>query len=128
MEFTKKDLKDGMVVTYNTKDKRTFLQDGLYEKSEDNEYVKTLPIESLMYDLSFGDIGCRIIKVEYMGETIWERKEYVDFMTAINSGKRIKHKDWSMFHEWDSSLLMLKGKDKSKELSRINSNEWEIER
>lgn len=81
--FTKSDLKDGMVVSYRdsfcgTDDvKRIVFKGSLYRVSEDSlsmshgVYLKYYS-DTLEYD---NDVDMDIIKVEYMGEVLWERKE-----------------------------------------------------
>lgn len=80
--FTKSDLKDGMVVTYrdsysSNNLKRVVFKGSLYRVSEDGMsmshgvYLRYYS-ETLEYD---NDPDMDIMKVEYMGEVLWEREE-----------------------------------------------------
>ena len=77
-QFTKADLKDGMVVTYRNKQERTVLGDGLYDVKADSAKLNH-PLSSFadgMTDMFIdGDSPIDIIKVSYMNEVLWERKE-----------------------------------------------------
>ena len=57
----------------------------------------------------------------------WELvREPVDFMTAVNSGKRIKHKEWISFHPIDEALEIVSCKDIRVTVQILNEN-WYIE-
>lgn len=79
-KFTKKDLKDGMVVTYREGTQRIVIGDKLYSipSYECDSYDYQLRLESFSEDLIFEakvNHPYRIDKVSYKGEVLWERKE-----------------------------------------------------
>ena len=66
-----------------------------------------------------------IMKIEYQGETVWERKEYVTLTDAIKTGKKIKHKDWNDFISPAQALILI-----SNDVHLINlftEKAWEVE-
>ncbi len=93
-EFTKSDLKDGMVLTYRNGEKRLLFLGNLYD-TNDSSLLKSLGSinkygESLT---NYIGEGLDIIKVEYMGEILWEReKEYMTLEEAYKTGKKFKRK------------------------------------
>lgn len=89
--FTKSDLKNGMVLTYRNNEKRLLYELSLYEIN-DSKLTIANDISSFNNDLTSDAMGEHdIVKVEYMGETLWERKEYVTFDEARKSGKKIRY-------------------------------------
>ena len=67
-----------------------------------------------------------IMKIEYQGETVWERKEYVTLTDAIKTGKKIKHKDWNDFISPAQALILI-----SNDIHLINlftEKAWEVEK
>ena len=67
-----------------------------------------------------------IMKIEYQGETVWERKEYMTLTDAIKTGKKIKHKDWNDFISPAQALILI-----SNDVHLINlftEKEWEVEK
>lgn len=105
--FTKEDLKDGMIVTYRDKRQRIVLNGKLFGccDAEHYEYCSSLVgySKELLYQTKTG--GCKssidIMKVEYMGEVVWERKEkeYMTLKEAEANRKplqKIKHKDYEI--------------------------------
>lgn len=77
-KFTKKDLKDGMVVTYREGTQRIVIGDKLYSipSYECDSYDYQLRLESFSEDLMFEakvSHPYRIDKVSYNGEVLWER-------------------------------------------------------
>ncbi len=93
-QFTESDLKDGMVVTYRDGNIRLLYLGILYEidrhmnltaSSNINDYNGRL--------LSIHNKNLDIVKVEYMGEILWEReKEYMTLEEAYKTGKKFKRK------------------------------------
>ena len=66
-----------------------------------------------------------IMKIEYQGETVWERKEYVTLTDAIKTGKKIKYKDWNDFISPTQALILI-----SNDVHLINlftEKVWEVE-
>ena len=96
-EFTKQDLKDGMVLTYDGGDKRLLMGGHLYI-NENNKVFNWAHVLLSHYKDDLTHINTKalnIAKVEYMGEILWERKEYVTFDEARKSGKKIRYcGDW----------------------------------
>ena len=82
-------------------------------------------------DLNFGTPSniikeLDIMKIEYQGETVWERKEYVTLTDAIKTGKKIKHKDWNDFISPAQALILI-----SNDIHLINlftEKAWEVEK
>ncbi|MBM68202.1 MAG: hypothetical protein CME43_01835 [Haliea sp.] len=71
--FTKSDLKDGMVVTYRDRQKRVLFEDKFYNMSAISAGSYLTFFNDDLTNQSNKDLD--IIKVEYMGEVLWERKE-----------------------------------------------------
>ena len=66
-----------------------------------------------------------IMKIEYQGKTVWERKEYVTLTDAIKTGKKIKYKDWNDFISQTQALILI-----SNDVHLINlftEKVWEVE-
>jgi hypothetical protein len=76
MGFTKKDLKDGMVVTYRNSAVRVVMGVRLFAMSAYGG--GSIDDFSLGFNHLHGDGDFDIIKVTYMGEVLWEREEWVD--------------------------------------------------
>lgn len=87
----KSDLKDGMIIT-NRKGARfiAMVVSGMTIDMNTDEVIRG-NFDSFNDDLIH---ECSnewdMMKIEYMGETVWERKEYVTFLEALSSEKRIK--------------------------------------
>ena len=67
-----------------------------------------------------------IMKIEYQGKTVWERKEYMTLTDAIKTGKKIKHKDWNDFISPTQALILI-----SNDVHLINlftEKAWEVEK
>ena len=67
-----------------------------------------------------------IMKIEYQGKTVWERKEYMTLTDAIKTGKKIKHKDWNDFISPAQALILI-----SNDIHLINlftEKSWEVEK
>ena len=101
--FTYKDLKDGMICTLRNGEQLMVFKGRMYSfKSTDTsnslEFLSQGVISQWNTDNMqlFNNVisNSDIVKVEYNGEIIWKRVEYVSFMEAVNSGKRFKYKDW----------------------------------
>ena len=101
--FTYKDLKDGMVCTLRNGERLMVFKGWMYS-------FKSTDINKSLEFLSQGVNGqwkadnmqlcdnviteSDIMKVEYDGEIVWKRMEYVSFIEAVNSGKRFKYETW----------------------------------
>ena len=69
-----------------------------------------------------------IMKIEYQGKTVWERKEYMTLTDAIKTGKKIKHKDWHNKYYTISELLrLIRLKRNSDLINDFTVAEWEVE-
>lgn len=104
-QFTKSDLKDGMVVTYRNKGERVFMKGAFYEQ-EGYLYRRASLIEKYCENLDReGNRNLDIMKVEYMDKVLWERdeetpeqkeikrlqgiiKEAQDALNVINTGNK----------------------------------------
>ena len=67
-----------------------------------------------------------VMKIEYQGKTVWERKEYMTLTDAIKTGKKIKHKDWNDFISPTQALILI-----SNDVHLINlftEKAWEVEK
>ena len=83
-------------------------------KSEDNE-------EAPFIIYSHSGSGVDNLHIE------WELvPEPVDFMTAVNSGKRIKHEEWELYRELGDVLDILGGASDTNIADKINGK-WFIE-
>ena len=130
-EFTKQDLKDGMVLTYRNGETRVLFDKKLYGTMKEGKLLyhgKTVGEYSVdLKDQSNIGNDMDIAKVEYMGETLWERKEYVTFDEARKSGKEFK------YHKWDCNGELPWVMYKMNEYSPLTINRmldeklWEIE-
>lgn len=107
-QFTKSDLKDGMVIEYRDGNIRLLYLGILYEidrhmnltaSSNINDYNERL--------LSIHNKNLDIIKVEYMGKSIWQRKEkeYMTLEEASRTGKGYKHKDCTTYYYCPQNAL-----------------------
>ena len=131
-----KELKDGMVLTFKDGRQAIIFKERVYEIKESKNRC------------FFDNLGCieqwnnenltlwgthpsksDIMKVEYMGETIWELVEYVSFMDAVNSGKRFKYKGWNFyFEELRGVLYYIESTYTDEEIKKIlNEKAWIIE-
>lgn len=82
-EFTKKDLKDGMWVTYRKGAERVLISGKLCEQGRD-KFVRSGGISDYNPDLTLsGYPNLDIMKVEYMGEVLWEREEQTEKQKRI---------------------------------------------
>ena len=96
MQYT--DLKDGMICTLRDGRKCLVLTERMYEiKRVDNDMIIEIDNRGKTFQWNHKELmlwneesDSNIIKVEYMGEIIWERVEYVTFMDAVNSEKKFK--------------------------------------
>ena len=99
IQFTKSDLKDGMIITYRNGEKRLLIGRALFEKRNDSYCIANW-LSNITTDLcnKEGIESLDFVKVEYMGEVIWEREtEYMTLEEAHKKareiGGRLKHKD-----------------------------------
>ncbi len=137
--FTKSDLKDGMVVTYRNGNERTIMGFRLYTKNENFEYICMTCLEHFKADLTVYNSSEKndsdIMKVSYMGEVLWERKEYVSFDVARKSGKRIRYCGELRGGSWIHSMYafldildFLSSWDDTNEVNKVLDDPmWEIE-
>ena len=124
----KSDLKDGMVVTYRNGEVRILIGEVLYEGLQD--ILETMScLKWFNCDMThIGDSKFDIMKVEYMNEVLWQRVEYVDFMTAVNSGKKFKHASWKRYITLVLALQYLSDMQSVDDIKKlINSKEWMME-
>ena len=131
MQYT--DLKDGMICYLRDGRKCLVLTERMYEiKRVDNDMIIEIDNRGKTYQWSYKELmildkksNSDIIKVEYMGEIIWERIDYVSFMEAVNSGKKFKYKDWVEYHICTEVLRILGNMNEATE--KMNEVAWVIE-
>lgn len=98
-EFTKADIKDGMILTYRNGCERIVINKVFYSYPELNRSGNSL--NNYNDDLTLNDSKNEdIIEVSYDGEVVWRRKEYFYTLEeairiANEEYKNIKHKDLS---------------------------------
>ena len=68
-----------------------------------------------------------VMKIEYQGKTVWERKEYMTLTDAIKTGKKIKHKDWNKYYTISGLLRSIRLKRNSDLINDFTVAEWEVE-
>ena len=68
-----------------------------------------------------------VMKIEYQGKTVWERKEYMTLTDAIKTGKKIKHKDWNKYYTISELLRLIRLKRNSDLINDFTVAEWEVE-
>ena len=104
--FTYKDLKDGMICTLRNGEQLMVFKGRVYsfkstDMSNSLEFLSQGVISQWNTDNMqlFNNVisNSDIVKVEYDGEIIWKRVEYVSFMKAVNSGKRFKYETWGNY-------------------------------
>ena len=131
MQYT--DLKDGMICYLRDGRKCLVLTERMYEiERVDNDMIIEIDNRGKTYQWSYKELmildkksNSDIIKVEYMGEIIWERVDYVSFMEAVNSGKKFKYKDWVEYHICTEVLKILGNMNEATE--KMNEVAWVIE-
>ena len=131
MQYT--DLEDGMICYLRDGRKCLVLTERMYEIKRDNDDMITeIDNRGKTYQWSYKELmildkksNSDIIKVEYMGEIIWERIDYVSFMEAVNSGKKFKYKDWVEYHICTEALKILGNMNEATE--KMNEVAWVIE-
>ena len=131
MQYT--DLKDGMICYLRDGRKCLVLTERMYEiERVDNDMIIEIDNRGKTYQWSYEELmildeksNSDIIKVEYMGEIIWERIDYVSFMEAVNSGKKFKYKDWVEYHICTEALKILGNMNEATE--KMNEVAWVIE-
>ncbi len=95
-QFSKNDLKDGMVVTYKSGVSRLVVDGELYRESKDIFYLNG-SLDEYADDLChLKQNNLDIIMVHYMGEVVWKKAlppevELVTFEKAWASGKKIRY-------------------------------------
>lgn len=107
-QFTKSDLKDGMVVTYKNGSIRLLYLGRLYEIDEHINLTTLSNINDYNeFLLNAHNKNLDIVKVEYMGKTIWQRKqkEYMTLEEASKTGKGYKHKDCATYYYYPQNAL-----------------------
>ena len=131
MQYT--DLRDGMICYLRDGRKCLVLTERMYEIKRDNDDMITeIDNRGKIYQWCHKELmlwdeksNSDIIKVEYMGEIIWERIDYVSFMEAVNSGKKFKYKDWVEYHICTEVLRILGNMNEATE--KMNEVAWVIE-
>ena len=134
--FTYKDLKDGMICTLRNGEQLMVFKGRVYSfKSTDMsnplEFLSQGVISQWNTDNMqlFNNVisNSDIVKVEYDGEIIWKRVEYVSFIEAVNSEERFKHEDWEYYLPLDDVMLKLSQYSNSDIEKMIQSKGWIIE-
>ena len=131
--MTYQDLKDGMILTLREGKKFMVFKDWVYEFEENKvsggykfiHWGKTFQWDRDELKMFRGLDSSDVMKVEYMGEIILERVEYVSFMDAVNSGKKFKYKDWVEYHICTEALKILGNMNEATE--KMNEVAWVIE-
>ena len=133
MQYT--DLKDGMICYLRDGRKCLVLTERMYEIKRDNDDMITeIDNRGKTYQWNYEELmlwdnksDSDIIKVEYMGEIIWERVDYVSFMEAVNSERRFKYKRWEDYYYLCEVLRILSDFQDSNVEEMMNKKEWIIE-
>ena len=133
MQYT--DLKDGMICYLRDGRKCLVLTERMYEiKRVDNDMIIEIDNRGKTYQWSYEELmildeksNSDIIKVEYMGEIIWERVDYVSFMEAVHSERRFKHKKWGNYYYLCEALRILSDFPDSDVEEIMSKKEWVIE-
>ena len=133
MQYT--DLKDGMICYLRDGRKCLVLTERMYEiKRDNNDMITEIDNRGKTYQWNYEELmlwdnksDSDIIKVEYMGEIIWERVDYVSFMEAVNSERRFKHKRWEDYYYLCEALRILSDFQDSNVEEMMNKKEWIIE-
>ena len=134
-DFRKSDLKDGMVLTIRYGSKYHLISNEHYFFTcGQMQGFCALHLKDYDDDLIYKDDTRQtwdsndIVKVEYMGETIWERKEYVRFDVARKSGRKFKHQSWVDYVGIDMALGRLAHGVQLKSTNEmLDDKMWEIE-
>ena len=129
-KFTLSDLKDGMVVTYRNGGSRYIFKKNF--RGIDSGVLSGNTFDDYNDDLTHGRCYNEdIVKVEYMGELIWQReeKQYYTLEEAYNkaNGKRIKHKDSNLYSNYMTALTMAMNKTGKEMFELLKLKEFEIE-
>ena len=114
VEFTKADIKNGMVVTYRNGCKRVAFNKEFYAYTENGISIKRGNILEEYNDdlIRYDELeGLDIMEVEYEGEVLWTRKEYYTLEEACEiakkEGKRIKHKEHTCEYRASNSYKLV---------------------
>lgn len=123
--FKKTDLKDGMVLTLRCGVTRLFFNGELFGVTQ-KEIVTMSHINDFDDNLNFHSqrTECDIVKVEYMEETIWERK--MTFDEARKSGKKFRYNGWFGFYDLKGVLKELSLKNDRVASEMLDKREWEV--
>lgn len=83
----KEELKDGMIIIDDMGVKRLICDSGML-------YLNLLNYQVYKIDnIYYNDVLTKQhIKIEYEGQVVWEREEYVTLHEAVATGKRFKHR------------------------------------
>ena len=130
-KFTLSDLKDGMVITYRNGKSRYIFKKKFYD-------VNFMELTGNTFDDYNDDLTHNgghyyedIVKVEYMGELIWQReeKQYYTLEEAYNkaNGKGIKHKDSEVYTNCMTALTIAMSRTGKELFEMLKLKEFEIE-
>lgn len=91
-----------------------------------DEYDEKL---SYIFDYKNSESICDIVKIEYNGQVVWERKEekYYTLLEAIRAGKKIKYKGWQNFLDAQEVLNWTYVQQKEFVIEIINEKVWQVE-
>lgn len=110
------EIKDGMVLTERSGSKLLVFDENLYIQNEREGLTLYSRDFYYEFDNDFKDVdkvdSYDIVKVEYMGEVLWEEIKYVSFMEAIECGEVVKHKDWMGEYTLETLLEILSNNQK----------------
>ena len=129
-KFTLSDLKDGMVVTYRNGESRYIFKKNF--RGINSGVLSGNTFDYYNNDLTHGsNYNEDIVKVEYMGELIWQRKEkqYYTLEEAYNkaNGKGIKHKDSEVYTNYMTALTIAMSRTGKELFEILKLKEFEIE-
>ena len=128
-KFTLSDLKDGMVVTYREGKSRFIFKNKFHDICSGKLTGNTFDDYNDDLTSHSGYYHEDIVKVEYMGELIWQRKQYYTFEEAYNkaNGKGIKHKDSEVYTNYMTALTIAMNKTGKEMFELLKVKEFEIE-
>ncbi len=138
IDFSKNDLQDGMIVTYQNGMSRFVMNGKLYAEREDR-LQKSGTLDEYADDLChLRQSNLDIILVSYMGELVWVRTlvpevELVTFAEASASGKKVRYNNGKgytfLFADAEVAIDRLFYKlSKEKIIEALTMPVWEVER
>lgn len=83
VEFSSKDFKDGMVITFKDNEVRYIICGKSYRKSSDSDDLKLVIHNPTLYNMS------DILEVKYLGEVLWQDKDYKIKLDEINKLREV---------------------------------------